>query len=99
MFKTLINNGIFWFIFILEMAITHLMLFLGDIDMGTKILGVSTDKWTIVEYSICWGFALFSIPLFILTQKKIPLKPFENLMAKFDLEIDDAPGAEAMANL
>lgn len=97
MFKPILNNGIFWLVFILEMAITHLMLFVGESDLGTKVLGVTTLN--VVEYSICWVLAILSIPLFIVTQLKLPLKPFETLVQKLDLEIDDAPGAEYMARM
>lgn len=78
MFLTLFNNGIFWIVFLIEMALTHLMLFFGKTNMGNKVLGIT--ELNLVEYLICWGIALLSFPLFGLTQTKIPMKPFQNLM-------------------
>lgn len=40
-FKTLFNNPIFWVVFIVEMGVTHGMLFLGRTGFGTAVLGVT----------------------------------------------------------
>lgn len=82
--KTLFNNPIFWFVLLVEMAVTHGMLFLGKTKFGTAVLGVtSLTGW---QYAICWILALLTIPLAILTKKVIPIKPFVRLMARVDLE-------------
>jgi hypothetical protein len=39
--KTLFNNPIFWVVFIIEMAVTHGMLFLAKTKFGTAVLGVT----------------------------------------------------------
>lgn len=91
---TLFNNGIFWVVFFAEMAVTHLMLFFGKTELGTKVLGVT--RLTLMQYCVCWGLAVLSMPLFILTQKKFPMKPFQTLLQKFDLESDNAPGAATL---
>lgn len=86
-FKTLFNNSMFWLVFLLEMGLTHFMLFLGKGDFGSfgpTILGVT--EISIIEYIICWVLALLSIPLNILSKKVIPIKPFQDLCDKFDLE-------------
>jgi len=92
-FPTLFNNWIFWVVFAAEMAVTHLMLVAGRTELGSKVLGVT--ELTPVQYIVCWACALPSLPLFILTQTKLPLKVFETILQKMNLEDDDAPGAQA----
>lgn len=76
------------------MAITHLMLFVGETELGTMVLGVTKLTW--LQYGISWGLALLSLPLFILTQAKVPMAPFQNLLEAFDLESASPPGASTM---
>lgn len=83
-FKTLFNNSIFWLVFLAEMGLTHFMLFLGTSEFGTAILGVT--ELTVVQYIICWVLALLSLPLNVLCKKVIPIKPFEDMLPKVDLE-------------
>ena len=39
--RTLFNNYIFWIVFIIEMGVTHGMLFFGKSKFGTAVLGVT----------------------------------------------------------
>ena len=94
-FKTLFNNLIFWFVVAAEMGVTHFMLLLGKTNFGTAVLGLTTMTW--VQYSVCWLCGLLSFPLFVLTKKAIPMKPFESLMLKADLEQEDAASVAALA--
>jgi Ca2+ transporting ATPase len=73
-FKTLFNNYIFWLVFLIEMAVTHGMLFLGQTKFGTAVLGVT--KLTMVQYIVCWALALLALPLAVLAKKAIPITPF-----------------------
>lgn len=86
-FKNLFNNYIFWLVFIIEMALTHGMLFLGQTPFGRAVLGVTELTW--LQYIVCWVFALLTIPLSILTKKSIPIEPFQKLTNKIDLEPKD----------
>lgn len=81
---TLCNNFIFWVVFLLEMAVTHGMLFLGESSFGTAVLGVTALSWA--QYGVCWGLAILSLPLAILAKKTIPIGPFTKLAGTFDLE-------------
>lgn len=69
---TLFNNPIFWVVFAIEMAVTHGMLFLGQTNFGTAVLGVT--KLTGVQYTVCWVLAALTIPLSIVSKKFIPIK-------------------------
>jgi magnesium-transporting ATPase (P-type) len=40
-FKTLFNNPIFWLVFLVEMGLTHFMLFLGKTKFGHTVLGMT----------------------------------------------------------
>jgi hypothetical protein len=44
-FKTLFNNGIFWVVFGAEIAITHIMLFLGEDKVFRLIVGMTSLTW------------------------------------------------------
>ena len=83
-FKTIFNNAIFWLVLLAEMGLTHFMLFLGKSNFGTAILGVT--EMTLVQYIICWVLALLSLPLNIVAKKFIPMKKFEDLNEKVNLE-------------
>lgn len=81
--KNIFNNWIFWIVVLVEMTITHGMLYLGESNYGNAILGVT--KISANQYMICWGLALTSLPLAILSQK-IPEQKFEKFLNYFDLE-------------
>lgn len=81
--KSLFNNWIFWIVVLVEMGITHGMLYLGETNFGNAVLGVT--KLTGNQYLICWGLALLSLPLAFVS-KKIPEKKFESFLNYFDLE-------------
>ena len=82
--QTLCSNFIFWAVFAAEMAVTHLMLLLGKTHFGTAVLGLTTMTW--LQYGVCWFCGLLSFALFIVAKTAIPMKPFESLMLKVDLE-------------
>lgn len=83
-FKTLFNNSIFWFVFLVEMGLTHFMLFLGKTTFGHTVLGMT--KLTLIQYIVCWLLALLSLPVAVLAKKVVPIKPFQSLLVKLDLE-------------
>jgi len=88
-FKTLHNNLIFWLVIAGEIGLTHFMLLFGDTDFGSAILGVSKMTW--LQYLTAWVLGAFSLPMMIVA-KKLPIGPFEKLMAKFDLEKENPDG-------
>ena len=81
--STFCNNMIFWLVVIIEMGITHGMLYLGQTPFGNAVLGVT--ELTMNQYIICWALALVSMPLAFLS-KKIPADNFKKVLTSMDLE-------------
>lgn len=88
-FKTLHNNLIFWLVIAGEITLTHFMMLFGDTEFGSAILGVTKLTW--IQYMTAWTLGALSLPMMIVA-KKIPVKPFEKLMLKFDLEKENPDG-------
>jgi hypothetical protein len=86
-FKTLFNNKIFWFIFLIELAAQNGMIMMGEITTGTfvilpKAFGVCQINWKM--HLTAWMFGVFPLAIRPLTNK-IPVTAF-HFMDKIDLE-------------
>lgn len=86
-FKTLFNNKIFWFIFLIELAAQYGMVLSGEINDGAfkflpKVFGVCDLNWKIHVTAIVFG--IFPLAIRPLTNK-IPITAF-HFMDKIDLE-------------
>ena len=86
-FKTLLDNKIFWFVFILEMIVQNGIVIIGGIENGPfkflpKLVGTCTVDWKI--HLTAWIFGLFTLAIRPLTNK-IPLSHF-HFMDSVDLE-------------
>lgn len=89
-FKTLLDNKIFWVVFIIEMAVQNGMVILGGITEGPfkflpKVFGTCDVPWTI--HLTAWIFGLFTLAIRPLTNK-IPKEKFA-FMDAIDLETKD----------
>ena len=88
--KTICNNPIFWFIWIAEMVIEHmLIIWSGTTVTGGKILGMAPLPFEVMIISSLIG--AFSIVIHVV-QVKIPLPLFEKLDEK--IGIDSEKGAQ-----
>lgn len=85
-FKTLLNNKQFWFIFIIEMAVQNAMVAFAQLEKPFDIIGVIVGTadmpWT--AHLTAWIFGLFTLAIRPLTQK-IPVDKFY-FMEALDLE-------------
>lgn len=86
-FKTLFNNKIFWFIFLVELAAQNAMVLTGEIKEGPfkfmpKLFGVCDINWKI--HLTAWIFGVFPLAIRPLTNK-IPVTAF-HFMDRIDLE-------------
>jgi len=85
-FKTLLNNRQFWFIFIIELIVQNAMVLLTELappfDIIGVIVGTAYMPWTM--HFTAWVFGLFVLAIRPLTNK-IPVYKFD-FMENIDLE-------------
>lgn len=72
-FKTLFNNLAFWIVFLVEVAIQHLMINAGGSVIGSALLG--TTPLSFYQMLTCWLLGVFSLVVNIIS-KSIPLSNF-----------------------
>ena len=81
--KNICNNLMFWVIFALDIGITELMLFAGDFDLGSALIG--TAPLSFWQRFTCWVLGALSIGV-NLGLKKIPKQHLDFMRRNINLE-------------
>lgn len=85
LFKTILNNPIFWVVFAFECFIQHVMVTAGDYGIGKAFL--QTSKLDTAMTITCWSFGVFTL-IINLAIKQIPIEYFE-FTEKINIETED----------
>jgi Ca2+-transporting ATPase len=84
-FKTILNNPIFWVVFAIEKTLQHLMVTVGATGLGKAFL--KTSSLTPGMTATCWSLGAFSLVMNLVI-KQIPIEYF-NFTAGINIETED----------
>jgi len=89
-FKTLLNNKFFWFIFIGEIVVQQFMIYGGGSSILSSVL-LGTAELSVPMQITCWCLGAFSLVVNIVL-KQIPIDRFEELCPNLEGEGSDKLG-------